>query len=61
MIDIGIEDGDSVLIHSQSTAENGQNRDNNTEKNEMHKTIETLNKRIFDLLEAKEIKDFKST
>ncbi|HZK56057.1 MAG TPA: transcriptional repressor LexA [Desulfosporosinus sp.] len=24
MIDIGIEDGDSVLIHSQSTAENGQ-------------------------------------
>jgi len=24
MIDIGIEDGDSVLVHSQSTAENGQ-------------------------------------
>jgi len=24
MIDIGIEDGDSVLIHSQRTAENGQ-------------------------------------
>jgi len=38
-----------------------QNRENNAEKNEMHKTIETLNKRIFELLEAKEIKDFKTT